>query len=111
MTNKETETYKKELCEIQRIALSKDKWEKLKALAIKLNAPIPAGLHDDFTIDSINKLTHNIHNSLQTEMMLNACTSAEQSSITAKQACTWAAVAAIASAFRAIVALMAFFIE
>ena len=57
MTIKEVETYKKELCEIQKIAHSKDKWEKLKALAIKLNAPIPAGLHHDFTIDSINNCT------------------------------------------------------
>jgi hypothetical protein len=111
MTIKEVETYKKELCEIQKIALNKEKWEKLKALAIKLNTPIPAGLHDDFTIDSINKLTHNIHNSLQTEMMLIACTSSEQSSTTAKRACTWAAVAAIASAIGAIVALLAIFIE
>jgi hypothetical protein len=111
MTNKKIEIYKEELCEIQRIPLNKEKWEKLTILAKKLNSPIPAGLHETFPIDSINKLTHNIHNSLQTEMMLNACTSAEQSSITAKRACTWAAVAAIASAIGAVVALITLLIK
>jgi hypothetical protein len=109
MTNGQIEKYKQELCEIQRISNTKEKWEKLKVLAGKLHAPIPAGLHDDFTIDSINKITRNIHDSLQTEMMLNACVSAEkscelakQSSISAKWACLLAVMAAIFSAIGAI---------
>jgi hypothetical protein len=97
MTNREIEKSKQELCDIQRISDIKKKWEKLKVLAEKINAPIPPGLHEVFTIDSINEITRNIHDSLQTEMMLSACISAEQSSIKAKWACIWAAVAAIAT--------------
>jgi hypothetical protein len=110
MTNKETEKCKEELYQIQGTAGSREKWERLTVLAGKVYAPIPEGPHDHI-VESINKITRNIHNSLQTEMMLNACTSAEQSSATAKRACTWAAVAAIASAIGAVAALMALLIK
>jgi hypothetical protein len=111
MTNEQIEKYKQELYKINKVGNLKEQWMQLVALAEELNAPIPAGLHDVYTIDSINKITPNIHNSLQTEMMLNACVSAEQScglakqscelakqsSTTAKWACIWAAVAAMAA--------------
>jgi len=109
MTNKEIECCNQEQCQIQRIADTKEKWERLTVLAGKIRAPIPAGFHP--SLESINEITHSIHDSLQTEMMLNACTSAEQSSATAKRACTWAAVAAIASAIGAVVALMTLLIR
>jgi hypothetical protein len=65
----------------------------LAALAIKLNAPM-AERHPDYPLDFINKITRNIHITLQTEMILNACVSAEESSSSAKRACIWAVVAA-----------------
>ncbi len=43
------------------------------------------------------EISDNITYKLQTEMMLNACVSAEKSSELAKQSCHWAAVAAIAA--------------
>jgi len=91
MTNEEIEKYKQELYEIQRIEVDKKKLEQLIVLAEELNAPAPAGTN---IRESINTITQNIHIVLQTETMLNACVSAEQSSTTAKRACIWAAVAA-----------------
>ena len=55
MTNREIEKSKQELCDIQRISDIKEKWEKLKVMAEKINAPIPPGLHEAHTIDSINE--------------------------------------------------------
>jgi hypothetical protein len=53
----------------------------------------------------ITELIFGINNALQTETMVNACVSAEQSSTTAKGACIWAAVAAIL-AFISIVVML-----
>jgi hypothetical protein len=91
MTNEEIEKYKQELYEIQRIESDENKWKQLIVLADKLTAPAPVGLN---IREKINAITQNIHIVLQTETMLNACVSAEQSSTTAKRACIWAAVAA-----------------
>jgi len=46
----------------------------------------------------------NILYTLQTEMMLNACVSAEKSSELAKRSCRWAAIAAIAAGIGAFIA-------
>lgn len=91
MTLKEIKKIKQELYEIlKKETTSHKKFEQLRDLAGKTNAPIPPGIHSDFPIDAINAITHNIHNILQTEMMFNACTSA-------KRSCMWAAIAAIVS--------------
>ncbi len=103
MTNKEIEGYKQELCAICKIDNLEERRKLLVNLAIKLNAPIPAILQAH-TLEFINEIIRNIHNSLQTEEMFNACVSAEQScelakqsSNTAKWACIWAAIAAISA--------------
>ena len=46
---------------------------------------------------------------LHNEMMFNACVSSEESSSLAKQACIWAAVAAIVSLIGAIASLITIF--
>ncbi len=53
----------------------------------------------------ITEIIGGINDALQTEAMLNACVSAEQSSTTAKWACFWAAVAAIAACISVILVL------
>jgi hypothetical protein len=110
MTNIEIEKAKIDLDEISKIENERGKWDQLVALAQKLNAPIPPR---SILSDGINAITRNIHIVLQTEMMLNACISAEDSSKSAKESCTianrsckWAAVAAIAALIGAIVSLV-----
>ena len=75
------------------------------ALAQELNAPIPPG-HSIDPKNAINAITQNIHTVLQSEMMLNACVSAETSSDLAKQSCKWAAIAAIASCISVVLTIV-----
>ncbi|MGD0596933.1 MAG: hypothetical protein ABSA64_05350 [Sedimentisphaerales bacterium] len=53
----------------------------------------------------ITEIIAGINDTLQTEAMLNACASAEQSSKTAKWSCFWAAIAAIASCISVLLVL------
>jgi len=115
MTNKEIEKIKQELYEIQRTSEKSKQLEPIEFLAKRIEAPIPPYLHDKLT-ELINEIIRNIHIVLQTETMLNACVSAEQScelakqsSTSAKWACIWAAVAAGASVLGAIAACIAVF--
>ena len=99
MTNREIREAKQKLYEILNEECSNTKrWEQLAVLAQELNAPVPAGLHSQFPIDSINAITRNIHTVLQTDMMLNAC-------IAAKRSCFLAAIAAIAACISIVVML------
>jgi hypothetical protein len=109
MTNEEIEKYKQELCEIYKIGILEEQWKQLTILAKKLNAPIPEHT-PPYLLGPINQITHNIHTVLQTETMLNACVSAEQSSTTAKRACIWAAVAAIVTLIGAVASWVTVFI-
>lgn len=97
MTNKEIEKAKQKLNEIMNKKCSNnERWNQLVTLAQEINAPVPTGFQQN-PIDSINAINRNIHTVLQTEMMLNACVSAETSSDLAKRSCRWAAIAAIAA--------------
>ena len=53
--------------------------------------------------DIIKEISNNITYKLQTEMMFNACISAEESSKLAKRSCRWAAIAAIAACIGTII--------
>ena len=96
MTNREIKKAKQKLYEINNKECTPDeRWSQLLALAKEVNAPVPTG-HSQSRIDAVNAINRNIHTVLQTEMMLNACVSAKESCELAKQACRWAAIAAIA---------------
>lgn len=56
------------------------------------------------------EIIHNIHYTLQTEMMLNACISAEESANQSKKSCIWASVAAVTSLISAVAAWIMLFV-
>lgn len=97
MTNKGIKDAKQELGKISKIEKENDKWIQLVALARKINAYIPPRGDPDFLSDAINNIARNIHLTLQTEEMFNAC-------VFAKRSCFWAAVAAIAACISIILA-------
>jgi len=99
MTNREIRNAKQRLYEVlnKECKNEVERCDQVRALAEELNAFVPPGIHVKFPRDSINAITKNIHTVLQTEMMLNACASAEASSDLAKRSCKWAAIAAIAA--------------
>jgi hypothetical protein len=72
--------------------------------SIGLNLPVVAG---NPMQAEVLTLTSGIHNYLQTNMMLNACVSAEASSDLAKRSCKWAAIAAIAACISAVLTCLA----
>jgi hypothetical protein len=88
MTNREIKEAKQGLSKTSKIENENDKWIQLVALAQKLNAPIPPRGAPGFLHGAINDITRNIHITLQTEEMFNAC-------VFAKLSCLFAAVAAI----------------
>ena len=131
MTNEEIEKYNKRLSELSKICASgepiKD-WNKryndlkknyleVESLAVELGVLLIGANYMNLVnsgkeifervakVESyIAELFNNIRNALQTEMMLNACVSAEESSKLTEQACNsakwscrWAALAAIVS--------------
>lgn len=105
MTNREIRKAKQKLYKILNDENSNTKrWNQLVVLAKELNAPVPAGQHVQFPIDSINAITPNIHTVLQTEMMLDAC-------VSAKRSCRWAAIAAIISLVGSVAAWIMVFVE
>jgi hypothetical protein len=94
MTNKEIEKFKQEWYRIMKEENPDlQKGEQLKALAGKLNAPIPV---ESLWAAFVDKITRNIHITLQTEEMFNAC-------IFAKWSCIYAAVAAIVACISIII--------
>lgn len=93
MTNEEIEKANKHLKDIAKLDDNK-KQEKLRAFAIDHNILMPTPRNSP---EFRNELFANIHMFLQTQMMLNACFSAEESGRLAKKACIWAAIAAIAA--------------
>lgn len=83
----------------------KDLYKQVQALAANIPAPLSnanilntdiktAKTSSDALESQIGELINNIHNALQTKMMLNACISAEKSCKLVKWSCFWAAVAA-----------------
>jgi len=106
MTNQEIQQNKQKLHNIQTQPPDDEQTKQIITLAEEIGASIPHWIvsGDSSSRNIINQISSNIHTVLQTESMLNACVSAEQScelakqsSITAKWACIWAAVAAIAA--------------
>jgi hypothetical protein len=116
MANADIEKKKQQLYNILKKGCTKEVLNELRDLAHSITAPVPAGYDQGHTMEDINAITRNIHITLQTEEMFNACISAEESSKSAKESCTiakrscrWAAMAAIASLISAIVALIILF--
>lgn len=99
MTNEEINNIKQKVKEIQRSHPSGEQLQQIEDIAKCIGASLPENLHtnDPLSRKNINYIATNIHIVLQTEMMLNACVSAEKSSELAKRSCHWAAVAAIAA--------------
>ncbi|MBW8000887.1 MAG: hypothetical protein FVQ80_02565 [Planctomycetes bacterium] len=104
MTNEEIKKKLKEISELS----EKERPVRLQEIAKEYGVYnfSADGARDTYT------LYHNIHTYLQSEMMCNACISAENSSKLAKQACSsakwsciWAAIAAIAACISIVVML------
>jgi len=88
-----TQEIKEKLEQIEKLSEGEERTVALTKIANEIKAYyIPAnGTSDTYT------LYHNIHTYLQSEMMLNACVSAEKSGKIAMWSCIFAAVAAIAA--------------
>ena len=98
MTNKTIEQKKQELYSILKKGCTKEVMNELRDLANSINAPIPASYNDGHDMERINDITRNIHITLQTEEMFNAC-------VFAKWSCFWAAIAAIAACISVVLVL------
>ena len=104
MTNEEIKEAKQKLYRIMNEVMpGPQQVEQLKALAVKINAPIPVKSQPS---DFIDKIIRNIHIVLQTEEMFNACISAEQSCELAKQSSTSAKRASICALVTVIISLI-----
>jgi hypothetical protein len=88
MTNADIEKKKQQLYNILKKGCTKEVLNELRDLAHSINAPVPASYDQGHTMEDINAITRNIHITLQTEEMFNAC-------VFAKWSCLFAAVAAI----------------
>ena len=116
MTTKEIEKLKQELYEIQGIPEIEKQLKCVREFAKKIDALMPyQGIVFSFVNNQIVDVTppaqkktiisetiRNIYFMLHTELMFNACVSAEESSFSAKWACICAAVAAVTSVVGAI---------
>ena len=104
MTNKEIKEHEKTLSEISALPFEEQP-NKLQEFGKKIgiNAPHAPG---NVQQNQVIHMTQAIQSCLQTKMMLNACVSAETSSDLAKQACRWAAIAAITTCIGVVLSLM-----
>ena len=89
MQQRQVNEYKQELHEILAIQNYRQQWEKAQALQKRMGINVPLAIGDSEQ-RAAHGIIGGIRADLQTETMINTCS-------TAKRSCKWAALAAIAA--------------